>query len=210
MTINYKFYVFRDSEIRFDYTHKINEKQKNINSLDNDHTEYYSKFGEENRMINDIDAKILNIIQQDARISNAEIARQVELAPSAVLERVKKLEERGVIRGYATEINAAEIGYGLTAFVFVRTSFCGSIGNVLAAIPEVLEVHDIAGDDCYLLKVRAKNTDELGKFFREKLKNLPEIISTKTTIVLQTLKETTALPITKLNELEEDSKRRGK
>ena len=210
MTINYKFYVFRDSEIRFDYTHKINEKQKNINSLDNDHAEYYSKFGEESRMINDIDAKILNIIQQDARISNAEIARQVELAPSAVLERVKKLEERGVIRGYATEINAAEIGYGLTAFVFVRTSFCGSIGNVLAAIPEVLEVHDIAGDDCYLLKVRAKNTDELGKFFREKLKNLPEIISTKTTIVLQTLKETTALPITKLNELEEDSKRRGK
>ena len=208
MTINYKFYVFRDSEIRFDYTHKINEKQKNINSLDNDHTEYYSKFGEENRMINDIDAKILNIIQQDARISNAEIARQVELAPSAVLERVKKLEERGVIRGYATEINAAEIGYGLTAFVFVRTSFCGSIGNVLAAIPEVLEVHDIAGDDCYLLKVRAKNTDELGKFFREKLKNLPEIISTKTTIVLQTLKETTALPIAE--GATEDSKRRGK
>ena len=161
-------------------------------------------------MINDIDAKILNIIQQDARISNAEIARQVGFAPSAVLERVKKLEERGVIRGYATEINAAEIGYGLTAFVFVRTSFCGSIGGILAAIPEVLEVHDIAGDDCYLLKVRAKNTDELGKFFREKLKNLPEIISTKTTIVLQTLKETTALPIDKLNELEEEPKRRGK
>jgi len=146
-------------------------------------------------MINEIDIKILNIIQKDARISNAEIARQVGLAPSAVLERIKKLEERGVIRGYATELNAAELDYGLTAFVFVRTSFCGSIGGVLAAIPEVLEVHDIAGDDCYLLKVRAKNTDELGKFFREKLKNLPEIVSTKTTIVLQTIKETTALPI---------------
>ncbi len=159
-------------------------------------------------MINDIDKQILNIIQTDARISNADIARQVGLAPSAVLERVKKLEERGVIRGYAAEINAAELGYGLTAFVFVRTSFCGSIGGVLAAIPEVLEVHDIAGDDCYLLKVRAKNTDELGKFFREKLKNLPEIISTKTTIVLQTLKETTALPIAE--SAAEDQKRRGK
>ena len=146
-------------------------------------------------MINEIDTKILNIIQKDARISNAEIARQVDLAPSAVLERVRKLEERGVIRGYAADIDASQIGFGLTAFVFVRTSFCGTIGEVLAAIPEVLEVHDIAGDDCYLLKVRAENTDALGKFFREKLKNLPEIISTKTTIVLQTLKETTALPL---------------
>lgn len=166
-------------------------------------------------MINEIDKQILNIIQQDARIANSKIAQQVGLAPSAVLERIKKLEERGVIRGYATELDAAELGYGLTAFVFVRTSFCGSIGGVLAAIPEVLEVHDIAGDDCYLLKVRAKNTDELGKFFREKLKNLPEIVSTKTTIVLQTLKETTALPIEQSSEDAETksaakAKKRGK
>ncbi|MDQ6786174.1 MAG: Lrp/AsnC family transcriptional regulator [Acidobacteriota bacterium] len=156
-------------------------------------------------MINEIDTKILNIIQKDARIANAEIARQVGLAPSAVLERIRKLEERGVIRGYAAEIDAAQIGFGLTAFVFVRTSFCGSIGSVLAKIPEVLEVHDIAGDDCYLLKVRAENTDALGKFFREKLKNLPEIISTKTTIVLQTIKETTALPIEETASSKEES-----
>jgi len=152
-------------------------------------------------MINEIDAEILNIIQQDARIANAEIARQVGLAPSAVLERVRKLEERGVIRGYAAEIDAAQVGFGLTAFVFVRTSFCGSsIGKALAQIPEVLEVHDVAGEDCYLLKVRAKNTDELGQFFREKLKLLPEIVSTRTTVVLQTIKETTALPLENLNE----------
>lgn len=157
-------------------------------------------------MINEIDTKILNIVQKDARISNAEIARQVGLAPSAVLERVKKLEERGVIRGYSTDIDAAQIGFGLTAFVFVRTSFCGVIGETLANIPEVLEVHDIAGDDCYLLKVRAENTDALGKFFREKLKNLPEIVSTKTTIVLQTLKETTALPFGQTNEKTEKAK----
>jgi len=151
-------------------------------------------------MINEIDTKILNIIQQDARISNAEIARQVELAPSAVLERIRKLEERGVILGYAAEIDANQVGFGLTAFVFVRTSFCGSIGEELAQIPEVLEVHDVAGEDCYLLKIRAENTDELGKFFREKLKKHPEIISTRTTVVLQTIKETTALPLEKLNE----------
>lgn len=157
-------------------------------------------------MIDEIDTKILNIIQQDARISNAEIARQVGLAPSAVLERVRKLEERSVIRGYAAEVDATQVGFGLTAFVFVKTSFCGGIGALMAQIPEVLEVHDIAGEDCYLLKVRAKNTDELGKFFREKLKPIPEIISTRTTIVLQTIKETTALPLENLSEQAGESK----
>jgi Lrp/AsnC family leucine-responsive transcriptional regulator len=162
-------------------------------------------------MIGDIDIKILNIIQNDARISNAEIARQVGLAPSAVLERVRKLEERGVIQGYAAEIDANQVGYGLTAFVFVRTSFCGTIGEALAEIPEVLEVHDVAGEDCYLLKVRAKNTDELGQFFREKLKMLPEIISTRTTVVLQTIKETTALPLENLSEnFAEKTKRKSR
>ena len=157
-------------------------------------------------MIDEIDKDILNIIQQDARISNAEIARQIGLAPSATLERIKKLEERDVIRGYSTDIDPSQLGFGLTAFVFVKTSFCGSIGNVLAEIPEVLEVHDIAGEDCYLLKVRAENTEKLGIFFREKLKNLPEIISTRTTIVLQTIKETTALPINVREKVEKATK----
>lgn len=166
-------------------------------------------------MINDIDKQILNIIQQDARISNAEIARQVGLAPSAVLERVKKLEERGTIRGYAAEINAAELGYTLTAFVAVRTSDCCiETDKFLAAIPEVLEVHDVAGEDSYLLKVRAKSTEDLARLLRERLKNVPNVVSTKTTIVLQTIKETTALPIEqsikKENAATEKPKKSGK
>ena len=157
-------------------------------------------------MINDIDNQILNIIQQDARISNVEIARQVGLAPSAVLERVKKLEERGIIRGYATELDAAQIGFGLTAFVAVRTNdCCAETDKFLAAIPEVLEVHDVAGEDSYLLKVRVKNTEDLSRLLRERLKNVPNIASTKTTIVLQTIKETTALPINQSVKTEKDS-----
>lgn len=151
-------------------------------------------------MINEIDKQILTIIQKDARIANAEIARQVGLAPSAVMERVRKLEERGIIRGYATAIDAAQVGFGLTAFVFVRTSVCGELDETLAKIPEVLEVHDVAGEDCYLLKVRASNTEELGNLLREKLKPIPEIISTRTTVVLKTIKETTALPLDKLGD----------
>jgi Lrp/AsnC family leucine-responsive transcriptional regulator len=159
-------------------------------------------------MINDTDRQILNIIQKDARITNAEIARQVGLAPSAVLERVRKLEERGVIRGYATEIDAVEVGFGLTAFVAVRThECCNETDKFLAEIPEVLEVHDVAGEDSYLLKVRVKNTEGLSRLLRERLKNVPNVASTKTTVVLQTIKETTALPIADSEETDVPKKR---
>ncbi len=163
-------------------------------------------------MINEIDTQILNIVQKDARITNAEIARQVGLAPSAVLERVRKLEERGVIRGYATEIDAAQVGFGLTAFVAVRTNdCCVETDKFLSAIPEVLEVHDVAGEDSYLLKVRVKNTEELARLLRERLKNASNVASTKTTIVLQTIKETTALPLENLSEnMAAEAERRGK
>ncbi|HEY0659355.1 MAG TPA: Lrp/AsnC family transcriptional regulator [Pyrinomonadaceae bacterium] len=160
-------------------------------------------------MINDIDIKILNIIQKDARIANAEIARQIGLAPSAVLERLRKLEERGVIRRYTAEIDAAEVGFGITAFVFVRTNECGDgTDQLLAQIPEVLEVHDVAGEDSYLLKVRAKNTEDLARLLREKFKALPNVLSTRTTIVLQTIKETIALPLDRINE--DSTAKRGK
>lgn len=161
-------------------------------------------------MINEIDKQILNIIQQDARITNAEIARQVGLAPSAVLERVKKLEERGVIQGFETKLDSAQLDFGLTAFVAVRTNdCCAETDKFLAEIPEVLEVHDVAGEDSYLLKVRVKNTEELARLLRERLKNVPNVASTKTTIVLQTIKETTALPLKSSDEVSDKKKKRG-
>lgn len=153
------------------------------------------------------DSKILNILQQDARTSNADIARRVGLAPSAVLERVRKLEERGIIRGYAAEIDGAQVGFGLTAFVFVRTSDrCGAADAVLAEIPEVLEVHDVAGEDCYLLKVRTKDTEDLGRLLRDTFGNLPNVQSTRTTVVLHTVKETKALPL----EIPKEKERKAK
>jgi Lrp/AsnC family leucine-responsive transcriptional regulator len=147
-------------------------------------------------MIDGIDKEILNIVQQDARISNAEIARQVGLAPSAVLERVRKLEERGVIRGYLAEIDPKAIEFGLTAFISVRTSECGDgVGSELSAIPEVQEVHEVAGEDCFFIKVRARDTDHLGRLLRERIKAIPRVLNTRTTVVLKSFKETLALPI---------------
>jgi len=150
------------------------------------------------RMIDAIDASILTILQSNARTSNAEIARQVALAPSAVFERIKKLEERGVLDGYAARVNPKAVGLPLLAFVFVRADERPGedrVGARIAAIPDVLEVHDVAGEDCFLVKVRAADTDALGRLLRERLGAVPGITSTRTTIVLETVKETATLPI---------------
>lgn len=149
-------------------------------------------------MMDRTDRQILEIMQGDGRVTNAEIARQVGLAPSAILERVKKLEEKNVIRGYSASLDPKQVGFGLTAFVFVRTNECGDgTDDLLAQIPEVLEVHDVAGEDSYLLKVRAADPEDLAVLLREKLKAIPTVVTTRTTVVLQTIKETTALPLNK-------------
>lgn len=147
--------------------------------------------------MDEIDVKIVDILQQNARIANAEIARRVNMAPSAVLERIKKLEERRIIREYGARVDPGSVGLGLLAFVAVKLDYCDSVdtGELLAAIPGVLEVHNVAGDDCYLVKVRARNTEHLGRLLHEHFRNIPAIRSTNTTIVLATVKETNALPL---------------
>ncbi len=149
-------------------------------------------------MNDDIDTRILTILQENSRTSNAEIARQVGMAPSAVFERIRKLEAQGVIRGYEARLHPQALGLGLLAFVFVRTDDRGSMetGKKLALIPGVQEVHDIAGEDCYLVKVRAANTEALGRLLRDHFGTIPSLRSTRTTIVLSTAKETAQLPLT--------------
>ena len=144
------------------------------------------------------DRKILNILQSDAKTPNAELARQVGMAPSAVLERVRKLEERGVIRGYEARLDAKALDFGLLAYVLVRTN--ERVGHphserALADIPEVQEVHHVAGQDCFLLKVRVANTDALSALLRDKIGAIQTVRSTNTTIVLQTVKESATIPI---------------
>lgn len=147
-------------------------------------------------MIDEIDRKILNILQQNARTTNAEIARQVGMAPSAVLERVRKLETRGVIQGYEARIDPEALGLNLLAFVFVRADDLGSAtGEALAGIPEVQEVHHIAGEDCYLAKVRVRDAKTLARLLRERFAGSGAVRSTRTTVVLETLRESAHVPI---------------
>ena len=150
-------------------------------------------------MIDDKDRGILNIIQSNARVSNVDVARQLGMAPSAVLERLRKLEARGIIRGYEARLDPKAMGQGLLAFVFVKSDdLSGEVrtGDVIAAAPEVLEVHQVAGEDCFLVKVRVADTEALGRFLRERFGTLASVHSTRTTIVLETLKETGCMPVT--------------
>jgi Lrp/AsnC family leucine-responsive transcriptional regulator len=149
-------------------------------------------------MLDPVDRQILALLQDNARIPQAEIARTVGLAPSAVLERLRKLEARGVVRDYVTVLDPRALDQRLLAFVAVRTTDRpgeARVSDTLAAIPEVLEAHQVAGDDCLLLKIRARDPEHLSQILRERIGSVEGVRSTRTTIVLETIKESPRLPL---------------
>lgn len=142
--------------------------------------------------LDEIDLKILRMMQDNARINNAELARELGMAPSAVLERVKKLEQKEVLLAYYAKINPIALNQKMLSFIFIKVDeIIGDerTGRLLAEIPEVLEVHDIAGDDGYLIKVRTQDSLALVHLMRNSLSKIDGVISTRTIIVLQTVKE---------------------
>ena len=150
-----------------------------------------------------LDLQILDLLQANARITQADIAKAIGLAPSGVLERIRKLEAKGIINGYAALIDPGVLDLRMLAFVAVRSDEVASddrIAKELAATPEVLEVHHIAGDDCYLVKIRARDAEHLGQLLRTRIGRIAGVRSTRTTIVLETAKETSRLPIAKAQE----------
>jgi len=148
--------------------------------------------------LDQIDLQILRIMQDNARTNNADIARELGMAPSAILERVKKLEQKDVILQYNARINPAALDQKMLSFIFIKTQdIIGvqKVGLLLAEIPDVLEVHDIAGEDGYLIKVRTNDSAGLVDLMRNTLSKIEGIISTRTTIVLETVKEDNKLVI---------------
>ena len=139
------------------------------------------------------------LLQDNARMTQSEVAKAVGLAPSAVLERIRKLEARGAIRGYVALVDPHVIDQRMLAFVAVRTSAVGEderrVAEQLASIPEVLEVHYVAGDDCLLLKMRARDAEHIGDLLRHQVGTIPGVRSTRTTIVLGSMKESPRLPV---------------
>jgi len=150
-----------------------------------------------NRKIDKLDLEILNILQGDGKVSNAEIARKVGKAPSAVLERVRKLKQSGIIKGYECIVDHKALGSGLTAFTSIRVEEgvgATEVGHKLAEFPEVLEVHYTAGRDSYLVKVRVADTEALQATLA-KFGTLGPVRDTNSTIVLTTVKESRVIPL---------------
>jgi Lrp/AsnC family leucine-responsive transcriptional regulator len=148
--------------------------------------------------MDEIDSKVIQHLMHDGRMTWAELASVLGLSAPAAADRVHRLEQRGVIRGYAALVDPEAIDCELTAFIAVtleRPSHRGGVLQRVQELPEVQECHHTAGDDDYLLKVRCANTRALERIVSEGIKGVEGIARTRTTIVLSTSKETPVLPL---------------
>jgi Lrp/AsnC family leucine-responsive transcriptional regulator len=144
------------------------------------------------------DNLLVELLQADGRATQLQLAKEVGLSQPATAERIRKLEDAGVITGYSARVDHTKLGKDVTAFVGVGIEhpkfFDGFIKRVLT-LPEVQECHRVAGEDSYLLKVRTTNTRTLDKLLVEGLRTIPGVTRTFTTIVLSSAKETTRVHV---------------
>ena len=147
-----------------------------------------------------IDRHILRLLQDNGRMTNAALAEAVGLTPTPMLQRMKKLEQSGVIRRYAAIVDGASVGRGTTAYVQVKLAE-HKLGThqrfieAAAGFPEVLECHHVAGEEDFLLKVVVRDIDEYERFLLHRLTRIQGIDRVKTTFVLSTSKSDTAVPV---------------
>src|SRR5215470_9284725 len=113
--------------------------------------------------LDETDLRILEALQQDGRASYAELARTVSMSASAVTERVRRLEESGVIGGYSAVVDPERLGLGILAFVRLRypTGNYKPFHDLIATTPEIVEAHHVTGEDCFVLKVLARSMGHL-------------------------------------------------
>ena len=141
----------------------------------------------------EIDKKILNLLQENGRITNAELAGKVGLSPPPMLERVKKLEKNGVITKYVALLNPKKVDKSTIVFVSVtlarhRLKSIDQVKDEFSNFPEVLECYSITGEEDYLLKVMVRDVEEYENFMLDKLAKIPAISRIKSFVVLSTLK----------------------
>src|SRR5258708_15303267 len=150
--------------------------------------------------IDDIDRQILSHLQQDSAISNVELAQRINLSPPAVHARIRRLAEKGFIRGYVALLDREKIGYDLLCIVSVvlrshETPLIQAFKEAIRQLPEVLECFFLTGDHDFLLKVIVRNHKELEHFLMEKLTPITGVGHISTSVVLAELKNTTVLPL---------------
>ena len=158
------------------------------------------QINEPNRRLDAIDRKILETVQTDGRISNVDLAARIHLSAPQCFRRVRSLEERGVIRGYAAQVDAAALGLSVTAYVSVRIAGdqfgrVREIERAIAAWPQILECNAVSGDSDYLLKVVARDLRSLSQFLTDRLMQVPGIDDVRSMICLEEIKPPSPLPV---------------
>lgn len=154
-------------------------------------------------LLDDIDIAILNHLQENGRAQRNKIAELVNLSVPSVSERMKKLEERGLIQGYHAILNSKDFNFDITAFLFVQVDGSEHYPEFVQKVsgePEVLECHSITGDGSHLLKVRTKNTSSFERLL-SRIQSWNGVNKTRSNLVLSSFKETRALPIEQATEL---------
>ena len=146
-----------------------------------------------NSQLDDTDKQILNILQENGRITNAELASRVGISPPPMLERVKKLEKRGFIKKYVALVDPDAVGKGTMALVSVsldrhRIKSIDQFMRAIERLPEVMECYHITGEEDYLLKVAIKDIHEYENFVLQKLTKIPALSKIKTSFILSTVK----------------------
>jgi Lrp/AsnC family leucine-responsive transcriptional regulator len=144
------------------------------------------------------DIKVLRLLQDDGRASWARVAELLGVTGPAAAERVRRLEQRGVIRGFTALIDPEAVGLALTAFIAVsleKPAHRRAFLRRVQALPEIQECHHCTGEDDYLLKVRCRGVGDLDRVINTELKSVPGILRTRTTIVMRTSKDSPALAL---------------
>jgi len=151
-------------------------------------------------MLDPTDKLILQILQEEGRLSNAELARRVNLSPPATHARLRRLEEGGYIRQYAALLDREKVGFDMLCFVQISLQLhqpqqVEAVRAAIREMPEVLECHHVTGEYDYLLKVVIHNRKDLERFVLERLTPVPGVARIHTSLVLTEVKATTALPV---------------
>jgi Lrp/AsnC family leucine-responsive transcriptional regulator len=146
------------------------------------------------------DLRILDILQEQGRLSNQEIAERVSLSPSPCLRRIKRLEEAGVIRQYVALLDPGKLGLGLLAYVSVKLEKRGKMpiedfGARVQGWPEVAACYAMTGEMDYLLRVHVEDLQHFSRFVMDQLLRQPGVVDVKSSFALERIKETTALPL---------------
>lgn len=147
-----------------------------------------------------IDRSILRALQRDGRLTNVQLARQIGLSPSPCLRRVKSLEERGYISGYAAQLDPARLGRGLQVVVMVslvdqRQETLAAFEKAVLALDDVTRCALVAGDADYLLTVNVRDLDSYHRVYTGRLGELPGVVSMRSLVTMKSVKDTRSLPV---------------